>query len=526
MKKNATFPNRFLTSMVLMLVATLSLSAQDKITLKLTDEPLPKALQLIEQQGGKSIIFSVRDTEKHTISVNIKEATQSEAINQVLRSMPFVAKEQEEYFVIQRQNNKLCQAGDVETVVMRTDSMRLNEIKIEGADIQRNPEEIDTNLRSTEISKRELITEVIPSINIVGISTNKKSVALGGLANIVREKAYGMQIGGLYNHFGMGGGLAIGGLSNTTSGPYYGIQVGGLFNLSQNTAGVQIGGLLNCTQNVYGLQVAGALNVSKDVYGLQVGGLFNLSKNTAGLQIGGLLNCTQNVYGLQVAGALNVSKDVYGLQIAGAMNTAQDAFGIQVAGVANIVKRDVHGIQFAGVTNVAKKVKGVQFASVLNIAEESDFPIGLINIIKNGDKGVSLTYDMMENVMVSFRSGGRYTYGILGVGYNQQTKHCMVGEAGYGIHIPLCKWLQVNNEVKATAPINTSSSNFSYLITPSITLWKHCNLFGGPSLNYHIAKSIESESLLPKDVLWRRNSPEDVNQCLYLGYQVGVQYIF
>lgn len=317
-----------------------------------------------------------------------------------------------------------------------------------------------------EPTRRERVAEVMPSINIVDISTSKKSLALSGIANIVRENAFGVQIGGLYNHVGgMGCGAAIAGLGNTIMGSYYGMQMGGLSNYNAD-----------------------------DSKGVMIGGLGNVAGGGAdGLQLAGLLNIAKKSRGMQLAGLTNIAEDVYGLQ-------------------------------FAGVVNVAKRVKGVQFASILNVAEESDFPIGLINVVKNGSMGVALTYDMMGNALVSFRSGGRYSYGIAGVGCNQQAADKVVAEAGYGIHIPLCKWLQVNNEVKATAPVNTSSINCGYLIAPSITLWNHCNLFGGASVNY-LMSSDTNLGFVPKRELWQKQSTDGV-QRLYIGYQVGVQYVF
>jgi AraC-like DNA-binding protein len=65
----------------IMLATALGGRAQENITLKLTDEPLPKALQLIEEQGGKSIIFSVSETEKHRVSADLDGITQAEAMN-------------------------------------------------------------------------------------------------------------------------------------------------------------------------------------------------------------------------------------------------------------------------------------------------------------------------------------------------------------------------------------------------------------------------------------------------------------
>ena len=167
--------------------------------------------------------------------------------------------------------------------------------------------------------------------------------------------------------------------------------------------------------------------------------------------------------GIQASGVYNYSGSGNGIAVAGVANMSKDSYnGLQLSGVTNIAG-DVKGLQFAGVMNIAKKVKGVQFATVLNIAEESDFPIAFINIIKNGKMGVSLSYDNMNNTMLSFRSGGKYTYGILGVGYNNKVNDGsnIVAEAGYGIHIPITNWLEINNEFKATS-LGFSNENHSF----------------------------------------------------------------
>ena len=200
---------------------------------------------------------------------------------------------------------------------------------------------------------------------------------------------------------------------------------------------------------------------------------------------------------------------------------------MQLAGLFNCAK-DVYGLQFAGLVNVAKQAKGVQFAAILNVAEESDFPIGLINIIKKGDKGVAITYDLLGNAVMSFRSGGKYTYGILGVGCNAQIEERLVVEAGYGLQIPVCRWLDVNNEFKVTMIGYNSRytrSNFSYMLAPSLTLWSHCNLFAGASINYFMSDRASAATLLPNAGFWRKENARGIGQ-LYLGYQIGVQYVF
>ena len=59
MKK--TRNNRGWAMILLMLAISLKVQAQNLITLKLENKPLPAALKLIEREGGKNIIFSVTD---------------------------------------------------------------------------------------------------------------------------------------------------------------------------------------------------------------------------------------------------------------------------------------------------------------------------------------------------------------------------------------------------------------------------------------------------------------------------------
>jgi hypothetical protein len=68
-------------------------------------------------------------------------------------------------------------------------------------------------------------------------------------------------------------------------------------------------------------------------------------------------------------------------------------------------------------------------------------------------------------------------------------------------------------------------SNFSYLLAPSLTLWRHCNLFAGASINYFMSDRASAATLLPNASLWRKEGDRGIGQ-LYLGYQVGVQYVF
>ena len=325
------------------------------------------------------------------------------------------------------------------------------------------------------------------SINLlVGISKNERSLSLSCLSNIVANDATGLQIAGISNHIGNKGyGIAVAGIANT-AGFYNGIQIGGISNFTKDS------------------------NI-----GLQIGGIANYSGSTKGLMLGGIANITKDS---------NI-----GLQIGGIVNYSGSAKGLMLGGISNI-SGDFTGFQFAGVMNVAKNVKGVQFASIINIADDSDFPIAFINIIKNGKMGVSLSYDILNNTVLSFRSGGKYTYGILGVGYNAKVNDGskIMAEAGYGIHIPVNHLFEINNEFKATSvgfSNDKTCYNFAYLLAPSVTFWNHYNIFGGVSFNYLNSNYEDSNDLLPKKYLWSKDTNDNA-QRMYIGYQIGLQYVF
>lgn len=261
------------------------------------------------------------------------------------------------------------------------------------------------------------------------------------------------------------------------------------------------------------------------------GGLANVVLNDAkGFQMAGLANYIGNDgQGFQNAGLANINKNRFsGFQMAGLVNTASEMKGFQFSGLANIAS-DVNGVQFAGLINIAKDVHGVQFAGLINIAENSDCPIGLINIIKNGEKGIAVTYDAIGSTVVSFRSGGKYTYGILGVGYNHKSSNnSLVTEGGLGAHIPVTPWFRINNELKATSIGNNTDEpvfNAGYSLLPAFRIGKHVELFAGAGINYMDTKDMNNLKMFPNHSLWKKSGSSRMQQ-LYIGYQFGLQYIF
>ena len=140
---------------------------------------------------------------------------------------------------------------------------------------------------------------------------------------------------------------------------------------------------------------------------------------TNGVSVNMLLGLSENERYLTVSGAGSiVSGQADGLQLSGLFNWTEGGSGLMASSCFNVTRGTFTGLQIVGLVNVADKVRGVQLSTLVNVAQECDFPIGLINIIKNGEMGVAVTCDALGNAMVSFRSGGKYTYGIIGAGYN------------------------------------------------------------------------------------------------------------
>lgn len=65
------------------------------------------ALKLIEKEGGKNIIFSYNETESYRVTASIRQKTELEAIGTVLNGIPFICKEREEYFAIQKKGRDI-----------------------------------------------------------------------------------------------------------------------------------------------------------------------------------------------------------------------------------------------------------------------------------------------------------------------------------------------------------------------------------------------------------------------------------
>ncbi|WP_257666535.1 hypothetical protein [Parapedobacter tibetensis] len=257
--------------------------------------------------------------------------------------------------------------------------------------------------------------------------------------------------------------------------------------------------------------VAGLSGIVRgNAYGTMISGVFNHVGNDAeGIQVAGILNhIKHHAKGVQIAGLANITGEANGLQVAGLMNRSGDVT-----------------TQVAGLINIAKKVKGVQIAGLINIAEESKYPIGILNIIKEGEMQIGLTVDEGGSTLVALRSGGKVLYGILGIGYNFKDDEARyVLEGGIGAHLIAVKAFRVNVELVSISMTDFDDHTYNkhsfrslagYRITPRV------ELFAGPTFN-HLLFDADQRDIRNDRYIWKREGKEHFNG-LFIGGIAGVQ---
>ncbi|NIG57403.1 hypothetical protein [Chitinophaga sp. Cy-1792] len=323
--------------------------------------------------------------------------------------------------------------------------------------------------------------------------------------------------------------------SNAQNTKYAPAHVGLIYPISSNgkhaaeyTNGFSLNLLAGVSRSETGIAIAGFSNIIKDeAHGVEVAGFSNHIGHTyKAVTVAGFMNIVHNkADGILVAGFGNyVGGPVNGLQVAGFCNTASQVHGLQVAGFFN--RATDANMQFAGFMNIAKKVKGVQLAGFLNIADSSDYPIGIINIIKNGEYNISLTIDESATTVASFKSGGKALYGILGVGYNlksAQTLYAM--QAGLGWHLPLMSHLRLNVEGTETVMTDFKRGVYSkYAVGGYLAyrLGSKVEVFAGPNINFMHMKDDAGSDLI-SHYIWYKDRGNGKADGMFAGMLAGVQ---
>ncbi|HEY1025901.1 MAG TPA: hypothetical protein VGE26_12095 [Sphingobacteriaceae bacterium] len=339
------------------------------------------------------------------------------------------------------------------------------------------------------------------SLNLIsGVSAAEQSFAFAGVSNIIRQGASGVQFAGFSNHLGENSeGLLFAGFANTYSAGA-GLQFAGFSNLARKAVnGVQFAGFLNRSTDIRGFQFAGFSNVANEVIGSQFAGFINTSKQVEGSQFAGFANIT--------------GKQSHGSQFAGFMNKAND----------------INGSQFAGFINVAKKVKGAQIAGFINVADSSDYPVGIINIVKNGEKSIGLSIDENSTSVLAFRSGGKNLYGIIGGGYNFNDPEdgLYAFEAGLGAHFKLANSLRINTELTTLMLEDFRAGEYfksSFRLLPALKLGRSVEVYGGPAFNW-VNTNTSRGRYLTADYISEWTNRNDYFGGIYIGYTAGMHFL-
>lgn len=309
-----------------------------------------------------------------------------------------------------------------------------------------------------------------------------------------------------------------------------GLEVAGIFNINQkDVKSVQVAGIFNVVGGTAkGLQVAGIYNsVFKSQKGLQVGGIYNhVHGSASGMQVAGILNQVDSSAQFQIAGIKNSSLSSSGLQVAGITNQAKlRSDGTQIAGIWNQTKGSAR-VQISGIYNKAKQVSGFQIG-LINRAESSDYSFGLLNFIDDGEKNIGLSFDESTFSRITFRSGGRKFYGVLGLAFQVRPSDTPIGiETGLGIHLVSEPKFRLDLEYSQTyfSDFSGLSNQIQSLrLLPEFLLSKRVTVIAGPSLNFAELDKGQEDFTKGIELFEKVNYGRSMRS--YLGMTGGIQFI-
>ncbi|MBC8035165.1 MAG: hypothetical protein H7Y03_13525, partial [Chitinophagaceae bacterium] len=356
-----------------------------------------------------------------------------------------------------------------------------------------------------------------------GLSRSERRVAFAGIGTIIKDSLTGLQASGIFNYAGKSArGAQVAGILNTT-GAIRGFQGAGIANIVQgNSFGFQGAGITNIVRgNSFGFQGAGITNVVRgNSRGVQVAGVLNLSGRDTLFETGSMEKSSDNI--TQIGGLINASARAV-TQIGGLLNVSSKS-AVQISGFMN--KSDSVTTQITGFLNIARRVKGVQVSGFINIADSSDYPIGVINLVKKGEKSLGITTDENQTTVLAFRSGGRVLYGILGLGYNLKSKQELYAlEWGLGAHLRVNGRFRLHPEIAFTALSDFKEGKYYKSSLRALAAWKvlgNMEVFAGPTFNAIKYTKGKGEDL-NEHYLWSRQR-NDWFRGLTFGLMGGVQF--
>ncbi|TKG97313.1 hypothetical protein EYV94_02465 [Puteibacter caeruleilacunae] len=330
-------------------------------------------------------------------------------------------------------------------------------------------------------------------------------------------------------------GVEIGSVANITRKSINGVQVSGAVNVvGENVNGVQVAGAVNTILgNMHGVQTSGAVNqVKGDIKGLQIAGAVNIAaaKSMDTLKTKG--------WNGQFSGGINLhGGEQMNFQASGIYNQANSIDGVQITGGINRVRGTTNGIQAAGLYNRTHKLRGIQIG-LINVADTIDdgFPIGLINIIRNGYQVLEFSTDECFYINAAYKTGGKKFYSFLKIGAGKYLNAAY----GMGITSNPQRNFSVNIDVSGSALFNTDSDYDVFAgdlvraqLGLNFKLTDKATLSTGPSFNFcspdKEQDTVANPSLSSKNNIFYGNYYLDkaVNtrkDKYWLGWQLGIRF--
>ncbi|MFO7676062.1 MAG: hypothetical protein R6X12_07095 [bacterium] len=422
------------------------------------------------------------------------------------------------------------------------------------------------------------------ALNILGGCVGAvRGLELGTLFNVVTYDAYGVQLVGGTNLVCRDfGGLQLAGILNRAGGNVAGAQLAALNLAGGNVAGIQLGAG-NCSGGDNAVQL-GAVNLVFGSTGAQIGAA-NYLRGSGWVQIGavniagmpgetpesGLIRreapaklCAVQLGGVNLAGA-NTGVTIGGVNFAGGDNIVQlgganiacGSTALQLGGfnvacghsepakswlVREVTKRSgfqLGGVNYAGASvgaqvgavNIASEVRWFQLGA-FNFARQSDFPVGPLNVILNGQFRVHAFASEAALANFELKTGGPHFYNVLGFGYHPvETARLMLGY-GLGVHIPCpCPRLFVDLDAVAYRVNPTDDAlgfgGLSYLgklrVTAGWQVAPPLAITGGLAANAWLSDS-EDGSDIPFLPIPMFKSTGDTNIGIWPGVALGVEF--
>jgi len=324
----------------------------------------------------------------------------------------------------------------------------------------------------------------------------------------------------------------IGGIS----GGIFGAEIGAGLNITRgDVTGAQIAGAANVIGGrVLGAQIGGAANFVREGHiGVQIGGGFNMNFGTGGgAHLAGGFNFTKGQhYGIQLSGGFNfLSGGIRGIQLTGGFNYAGNVIGAQLATV-NVAAGDVKGAQIGALNISSGDVKGVQLG-VVNVANRSSFPLGLVNVVRDGRSHFDTWFSADGFAQIAFKHGGDYFHYIYTVGYGAFSELTWNLGIGLGGHIPLKGGFYIDIDLLSQHInhggwstelnlMNTFRVIAGWQILPKMAI------YGGVSYQVFLSQRYDGAQypLITSEVLVDRQQPGDLLVRGWPGFLIGLQFL-